>query len=132
MYRTGKSYLLNKVILDRISGFEVGPTVNPCTKGLWIWGRPIEVVTNDKKKVNIVVIDSEGLGALDEDSNHDTKIFSLALLLSSTFVYNSMGAIDESCIESLSLIINLTKHISFKSNADEFDEGFIKENFPKF
>jgi len=132
MYRTGKSYLLNKVILDRISGFEVGPTVNPCTKGLWIWGRPIEVVTNDKKKVNVVVIDSEGLGALDEDSNHDTKIFSLALLLSSTFVYNSMGAIDESCIESLSLIINLTKHISFKSNTDEFDESFIKENFPKF
>jgi hypothetical protein len=132
MYRTGKSYLLNKVILDRISGFEVGPTVNPCTKGLWIWGRPIEVVTNDKKKVNVVVIDSEGLGALDEDSNHDAKIFSLALLLSSTFVYNSMGAIDESCIESLSLIINLTKHISFKSNTDEFDESFIKENFPKF
>lgn len=106
--------------------------MNPCTKGLWIWGRPIEVITNDKQKVNVVVIDSEGLGALDEDNNHDTKIFSLALLLSSTFVYNSMGAIDESCIESLSLIINLTKHISFKSNTEEFDESFIKENFPKF
>lgn len=90
------------------------------------------MITNDKQKVNVVVIDSEGLGALDEDNNHDTKIFSLALLLSSTFVYNSMGAIDESCIESLSLIINLTKHISFKSNTEEFDESFIKENFPKF
>ena len=42
MYRTGKSYLLNKVLLNRSNGFGVGPTINPCTKGLWIWGRPIE------------------------------------------------------------------------------------------
>ena len=54
MYRTGKSYLLNRVLLDRSDGFGVGPTINPCTKvstcfklnltlskGLWIWARPI-------------------------------------------------------------------------------------------
>ena len=33
-YRTGKSYLLNRVFLNQRSGFSVGPTVNPCTKGL--------------------------------------------------------------------------------------------------
>lgn len=35
-YRTGKSYLINKVILERTNndGFKVGPTVNPCTKVL--------------------------------------------------------------------------------------------------
>lgn len=35
MYRTGKSYLLNKILLDRKpgeTGFQVGPSVNPCTK----------------------------------------------------------------------------------------------------
>lgn len=32
MYRTGKSYLLNRVLLDRSDGFGVGPTINPCTK----------------------------------------------------------------------------------------------------
>lgn len=35
MYRTGKSYLLNKVLLDRKKGeqgFGVGPSINPCTK----------------------------------------------------------------------------------------------------
>ena len=31
-YRTGKSYLLNRVLLDRSDGFSVGPTINPCTK----------------------------------------------------------------------------------------------------
>jgi len=39
--------------------------------------------------MDVLVIDSEGLGALDEDSNHDVRIFSLAILLSSFFIYNS-------------------------------------------
>lgn len=43
MYRTGKSYLLNKIILDRQKGFEVGPTVNPCTKGIWVYCAPLEI-----------------------------------------------------------------------------------------
>jgi hypothetical protein len=33
--------------------------------------------------VNIIVIDNEGIGALDEDQTHDTKIFTLASLLPS-------------------------------------------------
>ena len=37
MYRTGKSYLINRMLLNRQKGFSVGPTVNPCTKGLWVW-----------------------------------------------------------------------------------------------
>ena len=34
------------MILDRSSGFGVGPTVNPCTKGLWCWGKPIKGKSN--------------------------------------------------------------------------------------
>lgn len=41
LYRTGKSYLLNKMLLNRNNGFGVGPTINPCTKGLWCWGTPL-------------------------------------------------------------------------------------------
>jgi hypothetical protein len=36
-YRTGKSYILNRVLLNQNVGFEVGPTINACTKGLWMW-----------------------------------------------------------------------------------------------
>jgi len=32
LYRTGKSYLLNRMLLNRSQGFGVGPTINPCTK----------------------------------------------------------------------------------------------------
>ena len=38
-FRTGKSYLLNKMLLDLSpgqTGFGVGPSIQPCTKGLWI------------------------------------------------------------------------------------------------
>lgn len=125
--------MLNKIILDRQKGFEVGPTINPCTKGIWIYCSPLEIYDQDNQKINVVVVDTEGLGALDEDSNHDNKIFSLALLMSSTFIYNSSGAIDESSIENLNLILNLTKHIQLKnSDTEAYDEEFIERNFPSF
>jgi hypothetical protein len=57
--------------------------------------------------LKVLVIDSEGIGAFDEDENHDTKIFLFALLLSSYFVYNSMGTIDENAINNLSLIVRI-------------------------
>lgn len=91
MYRTGKSYFLNRVLLNRQKGFGVGPTINPCTKGIWIWGTPLSGFNTNGEPINILVADSEGLGGIDEDNNHDMRIFSLALLISSYFVYNSMG-----------------------------------------
>jgi hypothetical protein len=90
-------------------GFGVGPTINPCTKGLWVWNQPIELLdkaTNTSFKC--LVVDSEGIGAFNEDQNHDTRIFLLALLLSSFFIYNSMGTIDENALQNLSLIANLS------------------------
>jgi hypothetical protein len=41
-YRTGKSFFINRVLLNKDGdstqpGFNVGPTVQPCTKGLNIW-----------------------------------------------------------------------------------------------
>jgi len=59
----------------------------------------------------VIVLDTEGLGAVDEDHNHDSKVFLLALLLSSLFIYNSVGTIDENAMNSLSLAINLSAQI---------------------
>jgi hypothetical protein len=119
-YRTGKSYLLNRIIEDKVKerntdsdsslSFNVGPTVNACTKGLWLLSKPIYINKNGKE-VPVIVIDTEGLGAIDEEQNHDSKIFLLALLLSSLFIYNSVGTIDENALNSLSLGINLSSQI---------------------
>ena len=123
MYRTGKSYLLNRMLLDRSDGFGVGPTINPCTKGVWMWSKPVPGLTPDGEPINVIIMDTEGLGALDEDSNHDVRIFSLAILLSSYFIYNSVGSIDENALQNLNLVVNLTKHIQIKSSgvSDDVD-----------
>lgn len=128
MYRTGKSYLLNRVLLNRQRGFGVGPTINPCTKGIWIWGTPLSGMNTNGDQINVIVIDSEGLGGIDEDNNHDMRIFSLALLISSYFVYNSMGQIDENAISNLSLVVNLTNHIQLSVNKDN-DIGKVLPSF---
>ena len=119
MYRTGKSYLLNKILLENSDkgGFNVGPTINPCTKGLWIWPELLKGTSDTNEEIDIILLDTEGFGAYDEDVNHDTKIFTLAILLSSYFVYNSVGTIDEKTIQSLSFVVNMSKHIQMKSSS---------------
>lgn len=133
MYRTGKSYLLNKIILNKQNkGFNVGPTINPCTKGLWLWPELLIGKTIDNEEINFILVDTEGFGAYDEDINHDTKIFTLAILLSSYFVYNSIGTIDEKTIQSLSFVVNVSKHIQLKSNYNPNSSEELSEIFPKF
>lgn len=80
-------------------------------------------------------MDSEGIGALDEDSAHDSRIFALAILLSSCFIYNSIGSIDENAIQNLSLVVNLTKNIHIKSqnsDSNDLDSEDYSNFFPSF
>lgn len=107
LYRTGKSYLLNR-ILNRQSGFEIGGTIKSCTKGIWIWSETIKI-----DNFECIVIDSEGLGSAFNDRNQsiDMIIFTLSVLLSSYFIYNSLKIIDEAALESLSLVINFSKKL---------------------
>ena len=84
---------MNKLLnLNGNNGFKVSPSVNACTKGLWIWSQP---VYNEKENLSIIFMDTEGLDSVDRNSNTDTKLFTLSVLLSSYFIFNSVGAIDE-------------------------------------
>jgi chromosome segregation ATPase len=132
MYRTGKSYLLNRLLLSRSNGFSVGPTINPCTKGLWIWPKPISGYSHDGSPINVLIIDTEGIGATDEDQNHDSKIFTLGILLSSYFLFNSLGSIDENAIQNLSFIVNITKNVQVSSSNNEVDPREIAKYLPSF
>ena len=120
------------MLLNRQKGFTVGPTVNPCTKGLWIWSKPIYGESTKGKRLPILLIDTEGFGALDTDSNHDVRIFTLAILLSSYFLYNSIGGIDESALQNLNFVINLSKFIRLKSGDTETDPEELSNLFPSF
>jgi len=112
-YRTGKSFLMNKLIQQKMDkkGFAVGPTVNSCTKGIWIWPETLPSENPDEPDLELVVLDTEGFGGINENQNHDNRIFIFSLLLSSLFIYNSVGSIDEHALQTLSLIVNLAKNI---------------------
>ena len=126
IYRSGKSYLLNR-LLGRQDGFEIGPTISSCTKGLWIWGEPIKL---KNKNFEVLIIDTEGLASAFDDRNEsiDIIIFCLSLLLSSFFIYNSMKNIDESAIENLALVLNFAKKI--QNSFNEIND--YANNFPSF
>lgn len=128
-YRTGKSYILNRVLLGQSSGFEVGPTINACTKGLWMWPKLVEIEHQGKIK-KCIIIDTEGLGSLEEGENTDIKIFLMAVLLSSYLIYNSVGSIDEKAIENLSLVINLAELLH--KNDNQYDSQELINSFPSF
>ena len=129
-YRTGKSFLLNRVIINNkenaSEGFAVGPTIKPCTKGIWLWSDPLIIQNKSNKEAfPVYLIDTEGLGAYDEEINHDSKIFLIAILISSLFIYNSFGTIDEAALSNLSFILNLSKSLKLRNNLKNKDEEDI-------
>jgi hypothetical protein len=91
---------------------------------------------HEGKPLKLVIIDSEGMNSTFNDSNQDTNmIFLLSILLSSYFIYNSMTNIDESALESLSLITRLSNQILIKENqlpSTDLNSKEISQLFPTF
>uniref|UniRef100_A0A6I8NX36 Guanylate binding protein 2 n=1 Tax=Ornithorhynchus anatinus TaxID=9258 RepID=A0A6I8NX36_ORNAN len=131
LYRTGKSYLMNKLAGQK-KGFSLGSTVQSHTKGIWMWCVPHPT----EKNLTLVLLDTEGLGDVEkEDPKNDSWIFALAVLLSSMFVYNSMGTINQPAMDQLHYVSELTEHIRSKTvpSLDGVDDsaGFVSF-FPDF
>ena len=84
---SGKSFLSNQLVGIFKNGFNIGSMGNRtecCTKGIWIWGKPI--INND---TYILVIDSQGFQTETEDQiKFNQKIFILLNLISSLVIYN--------------------------------------------
>uniref|UniRef100_A0A4W5NTB7 GB1/RHD3-type G domain-containing protein n=1 Tax=Hucho hucho TaxID=62062 RepID=A0A4W5NTB7_9TELE len=129
LYRTGKSYLMNKLAGER-KGFALGATIQSKTKGIWMWCVPHP----EKRDHTLVLLDTEGLGDVEKgDEKNDNWIFSLAVLLSSTLVYNSLGTIDNNALEKLHYVTELTEHIKVKSNQRDGEESSeYLRYFPSF
>ncbi|XP_044094580.1 guanylate-binding protein 6-like [Neovison vison] len=115
LYRTGKSYLMNR-LAGQNQGFPLGSTVQSKTKGIWIWCVPHPCKPNH----TLVLLDTEGLGDVEKgDPKNDSWIFALAVLLCSTFVYNSMGTINHQALEQLHYVTELTELIRAKSSPEK-------------
>jgi hypothetical protein len=59
---------------------------------------------------------------VDRYTDLDSKIFVLSILLSSVFIYNSMGHITENSIEELGLVANLAKLIRLREPEETKEE----------
>ncbi|NP_001423773.1 guanylate-binding protein 3 isoform 5 [Homo sapiens] len=131
LYRTGKSYLMNK-LAGKNKGFSLGSTVKSHTKGIWMWCVPHP----KKPEHTLVLLDTEGLGDVKKgDNQNDSWIFTLAVLLSSTLVYNSMGTINQQAMDQLYYVTELTHRIRSKSSPDENeneDSADFVSFFPDF
>ncbi|XP_061876190.1 guanylate-binding protein 1-like [Colius striatus] len=133
LYRTGKSYLMNRLARER-RGFSLGSTVQSQTKGIWMWCLPHPCQPGH----TLVLLDTEGLADVDKgDTQNDTWIFVLAVLLSSTLVYNSKGTIDQEAMNKLHYVLKLTELVKLKA-APQSSEDELKDSdkfvlfFPTF
>ena len=114
--RTGKSYLMNLLLNQNNNnknnnlGFKIGSTINSCTRGIWLWNTP---KNKPNSKAKILFIDSEGTNSIDiSTKTYDSKIFALIVLISSLFIYNTNGNIDEKSISELALAAHLSNSIA--------------------
>nr|XP_038028610.1 guanylate-binding protein 2-like [Anas platyrhynchos] len=128
-YRTGKSFLMNR-LAQRRTGFPLGHTVQAHTKGIWMWCLPHP----RRADTTLVLLDTEGLGDPNKgDSRNDAWIFTLALLLSSTLVYNSTGTIDQQALDTLGVVTALTERVRVRAgdSGDTVAADFV-HFFPGF
>ena len=131
--RTGKSYLMNLLLNNSNSkypgnGFEISSKLNSCTRGIWLWDTPRQKPNSSSK---IIFIDSEGTNSIDLSTKiYDSKIFALIVLISSLFIYNTNGNIDEKSINDLALAAHLSNIVA--TNTIEDKDLIINELAPKF
>ncbi|XP_072214280.1 uncharacterized protein [Excalfactoria chinensis] len=104
---SGKSFLVKR-LAQKCTGSPLGNAVQTQTKGIWMWCLPHPC----KPGVTLVLLDTEGLGKDNKgDSRNDAWIYTLALLLSSTLVFNSKETSSHLMLEKLRLMMDLTHHV---------------------
>ncbi|XP_060586542.1 guanylate-binding protein 1-like [Ruditapes philippinarum] len=107
LYRTGKSYLMNRLANER-KGFALGSTVRSETKGIWAWCKPHPT----QKDQVLLLLDTEGLGDVAKgDTDHDNKMFSLTMLLSSTLIYNNIGVFNQDAVDKLAFLTRVSRNV---------------------
>ena len=82
--RTGKSYFLSRLIGDS-NAFQLGHTWDGCTHGIWMSTTVLEC-----EEFVVLLLDTEGIGAVSATGADDTSVFILTILLSSYLIYNSL------------------------------------------
>eukprot|EP00980_Cylindrotheca_fusiformis_P011650 scaffold2751_cov131-Cylindrotheca_fusiformis.AAC.17 len=112
-YRTGKSLLVSR-FLENSNAFQIGPTLEGCTRGIWISTSVLKQKSNGVYKF---VLDCEGMGdplsATGAESNaiNDVRIALACVLLSTVFVFNNTSHPDRGSLQFLRYLDTIRKRI---------------------
>ena len=83
--RTGKSYVLSRA-LGSPDAFALGHTMEAQTFGIWIGTTVMEC-----DEFTVLLMDTEGIDSTNAKARDDASILVMTVLLSSYFIYNSIG-----------------------------------------
>jgi hypothetical protein len=131
--RTGKSYLMNLLLNSdenpkMTKGFKVHSQNPSSSRGINIWNTPI---AKPDSKDKIIFLDSEGIHSENVyQQEMDSKLLALILLISSFFIYNTMGDINSNSLNELELIVHLNDSIGINEKLNK--DKLITEICPKF
>ena len=96
--RTGKSYILSRFLGADSEAFQLGHTTRAHTKGIWMSTSVLEC-----DEYCVILLDTEGIDAVNDQAGNDAKILVTTLLLSSYFIYNSLGVPRNNDLEKMRL-----------------------------
>uniref|UniRef100_A0A7S1HAJ8 GB1/RHD3-type G domain-containing protein n=1 Tax=Hemiselmis andersenii TaxID=464988 RepID=A0A7S1HAJ8_HEMAN len=135
----GKSELMNRALFAHAeNGFPVGGT-----QGIWMWSKPIPGTTSDGLDINILVMDAEGVpteGCLSGSFEgggagvgKENPLHSISLLLSSFWVYMSLGGLSDAAVGDLaSLAQGIARNVRMGPvGQEEVDVESMASCFPK-
>ena len=119
-YRTGKSLLVSRFVQDS-KAFRIGPTLEGCTRGIWISTSALKQTSTGIYKF---VLDCEGMGdpIISANNNaetttssssvqHDARIALACVLLSNVFVFNNTSHPDRGSLSFLNYLDTIRKRI---------------------
>lgn len=125
-YRSGKSFTLNQLLgVPCNQGFGVGHTRETETKGIWLWGTPVEKKEADGSSSMVLYVDTEGFESTGKANSYDDRIFALSALLSSLLIYNLPETIRESDVAKLSFAVDLAQGFYERDGDKAMDDGIL-------
>lgn len=140
-FRKGKSFLLSFLIryLDEsisknnptnwigdgntpLSGFSWTGGSERHTTGIWIWSELFAYTLADGRKINILLMDTQGTFDNNSSMKDNVTIFSLSVMLSSVQIYNIFNNIQEDDLQHLQLFTEYGKLALKESTLKPFQE----------
>lgn len=135
-YRTGKSFLLNRLFGaaatgaaagPRAAGFGVSHSTRAATKGVWAWAGTLPSLHCHRERV-LLVLDTEGIGdpRLPGVSEQDVRRLLISVLLSSQLVFNLHNVINDETIKMLAFVADLPQMMAVngRSSSAAASEGW--------